>query len=337
MKYLHLIEYVSESAWAILPSKLAEIVAVLATRAADEEVDPQIVAAVVAARRQAEPPRSGAAVAVLPLFGTIGHRAGSMRESSGGVSTERWGAAFRQAIADPNVSAIVVDVDSPGGVVAGTPELAEEVYRARGRKPLVAVANSLAASAAYWLASQADELVSIPSGQVGSIGVMTGHVDMSAALEQKGVRVTYLTSARFKAEGAPEAPLSVEAAAHYQSQIDHYHSLFVRAVARGRGVPVAAVRGEQFGEGRVYNANEAQRRGMIDRVATLEQVVGELAAGRWQRPERAAVTDLDFVASTGDESQAADVPPAIEMRVSTDRLRRRLRLVLDRAPAAGVT
>lgn len=329
MKYLHLVEYVSESVWAILPSKLQEIVAVLATRAADEEVDPEVVAAVVAAaRRPAEPPRSGAAVAILPLLGTIGHRAGTFREASGGTSTERWGAAFRQAVQDQTVSAIVVDVDSPGGTVAGIPELADEIYRARGRKPLVGVTNSFNASAAYWLTSQLDELVAIPSGQVGSIGVMTGHVDMSEALTQRGIKVTYLTSARFKAEGAPEQPLSAEAAAHFQNQIDHYHTLFVRAVARGRGVPVAAVRGEQFGEGRVYNAQEALRRGMVDRLATLEQVVAELAGGRWQRPERAEVADLEVVAEAPvSDPPIPEVADPLKLRETAAYRRRRFRIV----------
>lgn len=316
MKYAHVVEYVSESTWAILPGKLAQIVAVLATKAAGDDVDPSEVEQIVAASRRPDPPSSGAAVAVLPLWGVMGHRAGTLRESSGGTSTERFGAAFAQAVNDPGISAVVLDVDSPGGTVSGVPELADQVARARGRKPIVAVANSLAASAAYWVGAQADELVVIPSGQVGSIGVMTAHADVSEALAQRGIKVTYLTSARFKAEGAEERPLSAEAQQHYQSQIDHYHTLFVRAVARGRGVPVATVRGEQFGEGRVYNAAAAVARGMADRVGTLDQVVAQLASGQWTRPERAALP------SAFEEAQvAAPRGPSLEVR------RRRMRLV----------
>ena len=293
MKYEHVLAYVSDTIWSIEASKLRMICAVLASRVAGEEIDAEAIEAVVAASRRPEPPRSGAAVAVIPIYGVIGHRAASMSKASGGTSTEALTQVFRQAMADPSVSAIALDIDSPGGTVPGVPELADEMYRARGRKPVVAVANSLAASAAYWLAAQADELVALPSAQVGSVGVMTSHVDVSEALAQKGIRVTYLTSARFKAEGAPEQPLSAEAIAHYQSQIDHYHGLFTRAIARGRGVPVADARGERFGEGRVYNAQEALSRGMIDRIGTLESVVARLSSGQWERPMRAEAPSLD--------------------------------------------
>lgn len=290
MRYEHVMAYVAETPWAILPSKLDAILTVLATRAAGETIDAAEIESIVGAAARRDAPRAGAAVAVLPLFGVISHRAGTLKESSGGTSTERFGAALRQAVADPGISAIVLDVDSPGGTVSGVPELAADLFRARGRKPIVAVANALAASAAYWVAAQADELVVAPSAQVGSIGVMSAHTDVSKALEMRGIKTSYITSAKYKVEGAPDMPLSAEAGGHIQSQVDYYHGLFVRAVARGRGVPVADVRGERFGEGRVYHAAAAVERGMADRIATLDQVIGELAAGQWSRPMRGQAT-----------------------------------------------
>ena len=293
MRYEHVLAYVADTPWAILPSKLDAIVSMLATRAAGETIDATEIEAIVGAARRDEP-RAGAAVAVLPLFGVISHRAGSLKESSGGTSTERFGAALRQLVADPGISAIVLDCDTPGGSVSGVPELAAEVFRARGRKPIVAVANSLAASAGYWIAAQADELVVTPSAMVGSIGVMSAHTDVSKALEMRGIKTSYITSARYKVEGAPDMPLSAEAGGHIQSQVDYYHGLFVRAVARGRGVTVAEARGERFGEGRVYHAAAAVERGMADRIATLDQVIGELAAGKWARPMRVAAVSMTF-------------------------------------------
>lgn len=318
--YEHVAQIVFGEPWAITAEKFLVIQEAMMRLLAGDRPTEEEIAAIVAARPARRPaaPQSGSSVAVLPLFGTIAHRAGMLGESSGGTSTEAFGADFRALVADPSVSAVVIDVDSPGGTVGGVDELATEIGRAATRKPVVAVANSLAASAAYWLASQASELVSIPSGQVGSIGVMMAHTDASKAMEMRGYRPTIIKSARFKDEGASSAPLTPEAQAHYQEQVDHYHGVFTRAVARGRGVPVSAVRGPQFGEGRVYNAQAAKERGMIDRVATLDQVVSELAGGRWQRPERASV-DLDGI--TAEVEPTGRAPDGL-----SDQQRRRLRL-----------
>src|SRR5215467_6271108 len=125
-------------------------------------------------------------------------------------------ARLEAAAANPDVSAIVLDVDSPGGTVAGTPETAAAVRRAAEVKPVVAVANSLAASAAYWIASQASSLVVGPSADVGSIGVISAHIDRSKMLEDMGLRVTVVSAGRYKAEGNPFAPLSDEAKANMQ-------------------------------------------------------------------------------------------------------------------------
>jgi len=106
----------------------------------------------------------------------------------GGTSITGFRAAFRQALRDPSVSAIIFDVDSPGGTIDGVPELADEIFAARGRKPMVAVANTQMASAAYWIASAADEIVVTPSGSVGSIGVLTAREDLSRATQMAGIK-----------------------------------------------------------------------------------------------------------------------------------------------------
>src|SRR5207302_1719926 len=150
---------------------------------------------------------------------------------------------------------------------------AEAIYSARTAKPTVAVANSLAASAAYWAASQAGELYAAPGAEVGSIGVYTLHADISEALSKDGVAVTQIAAGRYKTELSPFAPLGDDAKRHVQASVDQYHDAFVRAVARGRGTSQKFVR-ESMGEGRVLLPGDARAARMIDGIATLDQVFG---------------------------------------------------------------
>lgn len=185
--------------------------------------------------------------------------------------------AFRQqlarAVRDPDVQAIVIDVDSPGGMVSLVPETAAEVFAARQVKPVIAVANTLAASAAYWIAAQATTLVMTPSGDVGSVGVYQLHQDWSAWNEKQGIDPTFIHAAPFKVEGNMEEPLGDGAKAHIQSEVDEIYGEFLAAVAQGRGVSVATVKAD-YGEGRTLSAARAKAAGMVDAVMTLEQAIG---------------------------------------------------------------
>src|SRR5439155_18801629 len=143
------------------------------TRLSAEEIEARI----AGGPTPVAPAPSSPAIAVLPIHGVIVPRAGMFSDVSGATSAEGLTARFNSAMADPRVRAIALDLDSPGGAVQGIQELGDAIYAARGTKPIVAVANHLAASAAYWLASQADELVVTPSGEVGSIRVLAVHDD----------------------------------------------------------------------------------------------------------------------------------------------------------------
>jgi len=208
------------------------------------------------------------------------------------VSTQRITANFRAAMADPAVSAIVLDVDSPGGSVFGVDELAGEIYKARGVKPIVAVADYLAASAGYYLASAADELMVAPTGEVGSIGVFAMHADFSRALDQDGVTVNLISAGKFKTEGSPYAPLGEEARAAMQGRVNDYYGLFTKAVARQRGVTVADVR-DGFGQGRVVGAAEAVGLGMADSIGTLEDAIARAAKLARSGGQRGMSASLD--------------------------------------------
>ena len=221
-------------------------------------------------------------VAVLPLHGVISQRDSIWSELFGGTSTQQFGAGFAQAINDPRVKAVVLDVDSPGGTVAGVRELADLVYQGSQQKPVAAVANSQMASAAYWIGSQVggklSRLAAAPGSDVGSIGVFRMHEDISGKLEQEGVNVSFIAVPEFKTEANPFEPLSAEAEDHHMTQVQATYDQFVADVARGRGASKAAVQ-NSYGKGRVYHADQAAQHGMVDRVATLPQMLAELGVG----------------------------------------------------------
>lgn len=279
MKYESVLQAVRDTPWAILPSKLAAIQELLALRSSgvrfsDEEIQGRIGMATERPQN-----RRAGSVAVLPLFGFIAPRMNMMTEMSGGTSAERFTHVVRQTVADPNISGIVLDVNSPGGSAFGLPELADEIRAAASQKPVVAIANHQAASAAYYLASQASELMGTPSSQVGSIGTIIAHEDISGLEEKMGVRHTLITAGKYKAEANPYEPLTDEARDYLQGMVNEYNTMFVNAVARGRGVSASVVR-EQFGEGRMFLAKNALRLGMIDRIGTLDDAIARAASGR---------------------------------------------------------
>lgn len=290
MKNSLLLKSVMETPWALLPSKLAVVMEVVERHVAGEKLSAEEVQLRIGAGGTPMA-RQASGVAVLPLFGTIVPRAGVMTDTSGVSSAERFGQMFRAAVADTNVGAIVIDVNSPGGAVSGIEELGTEIFKARGSKPIVAVANFLAASAAYWLATAADELVVSPSAEVGSIGVFGAHQDVSKALENEGVKVTLVSAGKFKTEGNPYEPLSEEAKASLQARIEEYYGMFVKAVARNRGVKADDVR-NGFGQGRTVGAQEAVQLGMADRVGTLAETIQRMQKGGTSG--RSARADLEF-------------------------------------------
>jgi capsid assembly protease len=259
--------------WAINEPVLHWLASVAIDRTATVEL--------AAERSPRKLPKVDGGVAVLPMYGVISQRSSIWSEVFGGTSTQGFGAAFQRAIADPKVGAILIDVDSPGGTVAGVEELADIIHDGAQRKPVAAVANSQMASAAYWLASQVGQgqkrLAAAPGSEVGSIGVFRMHEDMSARLAADGVKVTFLAVPKFKTEANPYEPLTDAAVSHHMGQVESTYESFVSAVSRGRGVPAGQVK-RGFGEGRMFDARQAAAMGLVDRVATLGQLLKETGA-----------------------------------------------------------
>lgn len=294
MRYLRLLSWVAGTAWAIESAKAQVILNVLISRAMniraddtpwdDDNAEERAVRRAAAAEAKNQPQEG---IAIVPVTGVISPRVHDVEGMStgGGLSAEGFAAVMRQLAGDPNVKGILLDVDSPGGNVAGIPEAVDAIREARASKPVWAVANSWAASAAYWLASAADELIVTPSGEVGSIGVYIYHEDISKAMESLGVTPTLIKAGPNKAEGHPSFPLTAEAQANLQDVVDHYYGMFVKDVAKGRNVPVATVR-ERFGGGRMVLAPDAVKQGMADRIDTLGNTVKRMqrSAGKAARP-----------------------------------------------------
>lgn len=229
----------------------------------------------MAATRAAQPQARG--VAVVPLSGILTPMGSFLSFLFGGApgGLQSFREALREAVNAAEVDSIVLDVDSPGGLVDLVPETAAEVRAARDVKPIVAVADTQMNSAAYWIASQASEVVSTPSGAAGSIGVYRMHIDESGLNAKIGVNVSYVHAGEHKVEGNPDAPLSPEALAYWQSDIDDVYEMFVSDVAAGRRVSETTVL-DSYGQGRMFNAKRALEAGLVDRIDTYDNVIGGL-------------------------------------------------------------
>jgi len=281
MKRELLISEFLSTPWALMPERLNAMTAVLARWNLGIPAGQSTMANIEAAKearaaRAASVPTQGG-IAVLPLYGIVTQRGNMADDVSGpgSVSTQQFGSALTNLINDDSVGQILIDIDSPGGSVYGVSELADQIIAARTKKPIVAIANSLAASAAYWIGCSASEFYVTPGGEVGSIGVWQAHNDYSKALADEGVVTTLISAGKFKVEGNPYEPLDEEARAFMQSRVDDYYSAFTKAVAKGRGVPIDTVR-NGMGQGRVLGADEALANKMVDGVATFDDVLSQM-------------------------------------------------------------
>lgn len=302
MRLTQVLQAVASEPWAILPDKLASILAFLDVRRERHLTAEEIRAAIGEDPRPPLRATIARGVGILPLHGVLLSRTSDLAESSGVLSTPRLSMLFDQLMDDESVSAVVFDCDSPGGMVGGIPEFAAKIAARRGEKKLVAVVNGLCASAAYWLASQVDEVVIPPSGEAGAIGVITARISLTRQAEEEGIDARLVYAGQYKAEGHPLSPITEEEMAALQARVDAMYDQFVKAVAKGRGVTAATVRGG-FGQGRVLGAAAAVAEGLADRVDTMENVLAKLgrsrAGGAVRSRTSAALADLPLTAGTG--------------------------------------
>lgn len=218
-------------------------------------------------------------VGILPIHGPIFAKANLMTEMSGATSLEMLQKDLRTLLDDRSVHSILFNVDSPGGTSEMLQEVGEEIYAAREVKPTYAIADSLAGSAALWLATQAENFFSTRSGSVGSLGAYIVHQDQSVADAQRGVKYSYISAGKYKTEGNPHEPLSNDTRAYIQEVVDECYGEFVDAVASGRDVTTEYVE-ENFGQGRMLRSKKALEVGLIDGISSYETLLNEISASK---------------------------------------------------------
>lgn len=273
--YRRVVAAVHETLWAILPSKLQQIQAVLELRTQGVHLPKEEIALRINQQRS-QPVASSGSISVLNIYGTIAPRLSAMQDVSGGVSAEAISRAFTESVNNPDVSAIVLNIDSPGGAVGGIAELSQQIFEARGKKPIISVANGQMASAALWIGSAADEVVATPSAtDIGSYGVMSIHQDDTKALEKAGIEQTIVGSTQYKTEGY--GPMTESLKSRMQERVDLISAQFGADLARNYGVSVSTVN-TKFGKGRTFLADEAVQAGLAHRISTLESVLEELSS-----------------------------------------------------------
>lgn len=212
-------------------------------------------------------------VGVLNLEGPIFPKANLMTELSGATSLETFRTEFRTLLGDPSVSSILLNIDSPGGVSDLVMETAREIREANQIKPVISIANTMAASAALWLASQASEFYITDSGLTGSLGAYTVHMDYSEQERNKGIKKTVIKAGKVKA--ASEEPLNQDTRDNLQDVVDALHDDFISEVAAGRRKTYKYVK-ENFGDGGIVTPREALRIGMVDGIKTYDSLVEEM-------------------------------------------------------------
>jgi signal peptide peptidase SppA len=282
--------------WAITPEALHQILEI-STR--EHLPDFEAVAARKARRMdgsEAARIREGG-VAVIDVNGPIFRYADYFTEISGGATIEGLSKDFNAALNDPSVNSILLNIDSPGGEVAGVNEFAQMVFDARGRKPIVAYVDGLGASAAYWIASAAHEIVADATALIGSIGVVAAipNPDKKSARE-----VEFVSSQSPKKRPNPNTESGKD---QIQALVDDLADVFVSTVARNRNVSAKTVLGE-FGQGAVLVGQKSVEAGLADRLGSFEEVVADLAAGKKPRrykPKMAAETEEEVEAAEEEE------------------------------------
>jgi signal peptide peptidase SppA len=266
MKHFPLRTAFPEAIWAVSPETLDQVGALLALRGGP------------ARSRKGSAADTSQRVVLLNVFGVLFQRVGPIEEMFGGISTEAIGDAFTKAAREPSVGTIVLNLDTPGGSVSGIPELAAQIAAAPADKRVIAMINSVAASGGYWIASAADQIVMTPGGITGSVGVLSVHQSTAAGDEMRGIKTTITRMPASKGEGTAGEPLTDAAAAHRQRLVDQAYEMFVGDVAKYRRTKPDQVK-RDYGQGRVVNSRDALKSKMVDRVATLDDVLGELGMG----------------------------------------------------------
>lgn len=247
-----------------------------------------------------KPYRMVQGAAVIPIQGALLHRfPGSFRFATG---YDYVAALFDMAMRDEDVTGIVLDVNSGGGQVDGAFELANKIYSARGEKPINAIVDAHAYSAAYLIASAADSMTVPRTGGAGSVGVVTMHADMSKMLDDVGVKITFIHAGARKVDGNPYMALPDDVRERIQTRIDASYDIFVDAVARHRGLSAEAIKATEAG---VFGGDEALSLGLVDAVGSPEESLAAFVAGLNGETKETVMADNAQATNAGQQAASA--------------------------------
>lgn len=264
------------SPWAIVPEKLQEIRAIYETHMKGDKLDLKSIQIIPRSGMDAIDEERGyrieSGVAIIDVNDVLTKGFTFFSYLFGGSSMRSIGEAFDRAMDDPQVHAVILSVDSPGGTVDGTEELAGKILAARGKKPIAAWADGMMASAAYWIGSAADQIyISGETTVMGSIGIVATHIDQSKFDEMVGDKYTEITAGRYKRIASSHRPLSEEGRAYIQDQVDSIYSVFVQSVSAMRGRSVEQVL--EAADGKIFIGRKAIDAGLADGVSGLSDLV----------------------------------------------------------------
>lgn len=215
--------------------------------------------------------------AVIPIIGELVHRGSWIDAMSGMTSYQRIESKFNEALADPEVKKIILEIDSPGGEVDTVFDLADVIYNARNEKPIHAVIDGMGYSAAYALASSASKIYVTRTSGSGSIGVIAQHLDVSQRNEKEGFKVTPIFAGDRKADFSPHQPLSDEAFESLRAIVFQHYELFTKTVSRNRGMSVKDVKDTQAG---VFIGKAGLNHGLVDKVASAREAFAEIVKSK---------------------------------------------------------
>ena len=282
------IEFAKNHLGLIAPPQAGQGIAALAPRLALDDNDGD---------EEGMPPVNQSGVAVIGIYGPLVPRAGNLEACQRMTSYESIASQLDNALADPTVSHIVLDIDTPGGAATGAFELADKIRTGCAEKPISAIVNFSAFSGGYLIASACSDISLSQSGGVGSIGVIAKHVDLSAALAEQGAVITTVYRGAHKNDLAPDVPLSDASLAFLNATVDRIYAQFVGAVAAYRGLSANKIAATEAG---LYFGQDAINAGLADRLESpqdaINRIAGEVAAQRaaplpiFQTPQRLRLT-----------------------------------------------
>jgi signal peptide peptidase SppA len=269
---MDLTEFSKGAAWSIMPETFDQLIRHYQEVRVNLSDDEKTVAISNANGSDGEPYLIQDGVAIIPVSGPLLKRPSLFSRIFGGSSYQEIGGMIQMAVADSRVRALMLNIDSPGGVVNGTEGLSDLIFNLRKQKPIIAYSDGNMTSAAYWIGSAAETIVVGPTSTLGSIGVLMIHSDYSEMDKKIGLKTTYITAGKYKALGNDSEPLTLEAKEYFQDRLNYLYSIFVDSVARNRDVETEKVLAD-MAEGRLFIGQQAVDVGLADRVGTMDSSI----------------------------------------------------------------